>query len=92
MEDEKLERMFELTEENNRMLHTMRRNAMVGGALKVVFWAIVLVGIPYYVWLYVQPYLQKAESAYASAQHTSQSVSDSPITKFFEQFGSGSAK
>lgn len=49
--DELLERTYALAKANNKMLRRMRRNAFIGGILKLLFWA-VLLGVP--IWLYFQ--------------------------------------
>ncbi len=97
MDEQKLNEMYEMTRENNSMLRSMRRNAMIGGAIKFIFWVIVLVVIPYYVWQYFQPYLGAVTSFYDNAQNvgsgqSSGSPSFSDLQKFFSQFGGGSAK
>jgi hypothetical protein len=91
MEEEKLNEMFEMVRENNSMLRTMRRNAMVGSVLKFAFWVIILVVVPYYIWQYFQPYLEEIQHTYQSVQTTSDNVSNSDIAKFFEQFAGNSS-
>jgi quinol-cytochrome oxidoreductase complex cytochrome b subunit len=92
MEDsqQRLDRLERMTRDNNRMLHTMRRNAFFGGLLKFIFWVVILVVIPYYLWLYVQPYVQQAQGTYQSVQTTQQQVasSTSALSGFFNQFRS----
>jgi uncharacterized oligopeptide transporter (OPT) family protein len=46
-----LEDILRLTRENNRMLHAMRRNAFLGGIVRFIVWAALIV-IP--LWLYMQ--------------------------------------
>ena len=48
----KLEEIYRLTKENNRMLHAMRRNAFLGGLLKLVMYVLLFVVLP--VWAYMQ--------------------------------------
>jgi len=92
MEEEKLNEMFEMVRQNNAMLRTMRRNAMVGSIIKFVFWILLLVVVPYYVWQYFQPYLEEIQNTYQSVHGTQQSFADSGIAKFFEQFGGNGSK
>jgi len=91
MEEEKLNEMFEMVRQNNSMLRTMRRSALIGGILKFIFWVVILVVIPYYVWQYFQPYLKQIQSTYQTVQGQGQSLSDSSssIAKFFQQFTGG---
>lgn len=42
-----------LAKDNHRMLRTMRRDAMVGFVVKIVFWAAIIL-VPFY---FLQPYL-----------------------------------
>ena len=44
-----LKEVLRLTKDNNRMLHAMRRNAFLGGIIRLIIWAIVL-GVP--IWLF----------------------------------------
>lgn len=48
---DKLDEILRLSKENNRMLHSMRRNAFLGGIFKFVLWAAFII-IP--LWLYMQ--------------------------------------
>lgn len=69
--------LYKLVKENNRMLRAMRRDAFIGGIFKIVWWVLVLVVIPYliYVW-YLQPYLEQALSLYTQAQGQAGQVND----------------
>lgn len=69
LDDKKLEELYTLTKDNNRMLRAMRREAFVGGILKLVWWVVVLIVLPYliYVW-YLEPYLSQILTAYETAQ------------------------
>lgn len=65
---DKLDDILRLTRENNRMLHSMRRNAFIGGLLRFVVWIALLV-IP--LWLYMQyvaPVMQSTLSAMQQIQ------------------------
>ena len=53
-EPEMLREILQLTRENNRMLHAMRRSAFLGGVFKIVLWLVFLL-VP--IWLYMH-YLQ----------------------------------
>ncbi|MDE2020440.1 MAG: hypothetical protein KGJ13_08910 [Patescibacteria group bacterium] len=88
-DDDRLNRLERMTIDNNRMLHGMRRRAFFGGLLKLAFWIVILVVLPYYAWLYVQPYVEQAQGTYQSIQHTQQQVasSTSAVNGFFGQFG-----
>ncbi len=64
-----LKRNLELTEENNEMLHSMRRRAFWGGVLKFIWWVAILFVLPalaYY--LYLAPYVTEALNTYGKFQ------------------------
>ena len=42
--------IYRLVRENNKMLHSMRRNAFWGGVIKFLLYAILLVALPW--WLF----------------------------------------
>lgn len=52
-EEPQLDEIYRLTRENNRMLHAMRRNALLGGIIKFALYAALILGP---LWL-IQPYL-----------------------------------
>jgi|SRR3989344_76945 len=65
---EKFEEMYRMVKENNRMLHAMRRNAFLGGIIRLIIWAIVL-GVP--IWLfftYLFPVMQSIMEAFEQVQ------------------------
>lgn len=67
-----LREIYELTKENNRMLHRMRRNSIIGGIFKIIWWALVL-GLPVVLYYYYfQPYLDQLQSAYQGVQQGGQ--------------------
>ncbi len=71
---DKLEDILRLTRENNRMLHSMRRNAFVGGIFRFVVWVALLV-IP--LWLYMQyvaPVMQSTLTAMQQIQGSGAAV------------------
>lgn len=48
---EMIRETYRLSQENNKMLHSMRRNAFLGGILKLLIYAAIVI-IPF--WLYMQ--------------------------------------
>jgi len=44
-----LEENHRLLADNNKILHTMRRNARIGIIFKILVWAIIL-GVPVFIW------------------------------------------
>jgi len=68
MDDKKLEEMYQMVKENNSMLRSARRSAFIGGIFKIIWWALILVILPYLTWLYIQPYLENVMSQYQNIQ------------------------
>ncbi len=75
MDEKKIEAMYEAVMENNRMLKSARRTAMVGGIIKFIFWIFLLLILPYLTWLYLQPYLDTIMGQYQTLQNQSGVVS-----------------
>ncbi|MFZ2593400.1 MAG: hypothetical protein WAX38_01350 [Minisyncoccia bacterium] len=76
---ELLKRTFALASENNRMLHAQRRNAFLGGLIKIVIYAAFII-LPLY---YLLPMLQtamtqlnKVQGALNQVQGATKQVSD----------------
>ena len=87
--DQTLTELVRLTQENNRMLHKMRRNALWGGILKFVLYALVLVVAP--LWLYATylgPMMEQVLDTYQQIQGTGAKAQAqfSDIQGFIDQF------
>ncbi len=52
-----LEDTLEATEENTKILKAMRRDALIGGVLKFVFWILIVVASFYVSAKFLEPYL-----------------------------------
>ena len=52
-----IERIYKMTEENNSLLISIRRNARIGTAMKVVYW-IVILGLSFGAYYFIQPFLK----------------------------------
>ena len=81
--------LLRLTRENNRLLHKMRRSALWGGIIKFVFYMLVMVIAP--LWLYstyLAPILAEMTDTYQQIQGTGAKVQTqfSDIQNFFKQF------
>lgn len=103
LEEDKAKELFEMVKENNRMLKAMRRDAFIGGIIQFVWWIIIIVVIPYFTWLFLQPYLEGVLNAYQSAQGQSSELSKTiedlknagggiDFMKLWEQFTSTSGQ
>ncbi|MDD2658013.1 MAG: hypothetical protein PHD04_05225 [Candidatus Pacebacteria bacterium] len=70
-QNQMLEETYRLSKENNRMLHAMRRNAFLGGIVKFIFYILILVVAP--LWLYstyFAPLMQEATRTLNQIQGT----------------------
>ena len=66
-----LQEILRLTKENNHMLHKMRRNALWGGILKFILYAVLFVAAP--LWLYATylgPMMEQVLDTYNQVQGT----------------------
>ena len=65
---ELIKKNLELTKENNKLLKKMRRNAFLGGLLKLV-WIAVIIGLPVYIYFnFLAPVLDQVLDAAQSVQ------------------------
>ena len=74
-----LKEIYELIKENNRMLHRMRRNSIIGGILKFFWWILILFVLPaaaYY--YYVEPQIKQLQNAYQGAQNSALKIEGLP--------------
>ena len=82
---------LQLAEENNRLLHGMRRRAFWGGVFKFILWVGVIFGLPFALYyFYLAPYVAGIQEAYGNAQ---QNISElgtftESIRNFFGSIGS----
>lgn len=85
---QEVEELKEMTADTNRQVHKMRRGARWGLLLQLVWWLTILgiTGAAYY--YYVQPYVQKIEQFYLSAQHGAQQAQgwESQVQQFFAKY------
>ncbi len=73
---EMMQQMFEMTRDNNRMLHAMRRNAFFGGLMRLAFWVVLIGGPIVFYYAYAQPYVDQILSAYSGIKGDVQSIKD----------------
>ena len=67
--------LLELTRENNKMLHAMRRNAFVGGLVKFIFYILILVVAPLWVYsTYLAPIMQNLQQTMHQIQGANQNA------------------
>lgn len=66
--DELLQETYKLARDNNRMLHAMRRNAFLGGIVKLVTWAVLIIAPIWFFITYLSPVLNNAVSTLNQVQ------------------------
>ena len=62
-----LERVLALSEENNQMLHRIRRSQKIAGWVRFIYWAIII-GASIGAFYFVQPYIDQLKDIYGQAQ------------------------
>jgi hypothetical protein len=65
---ELVRRNIALTQETHQMVHAMRRSARWASILHWGWWLIVLATSGYFYFSYVQPYVERVQSAYEQTQ------------------------
>jgi hypothetical protein len=58
-----LERTYKMSEENNSILRSIRRSNRFSGFMRVLYW-IVIIGISYGLYAYLQPYIKTVMDVY----------------------------
>lgn len=64
---------FRLAEENNKMLHSMRRSMRIGRIFKAVYW-ILIIGSAVGAYYFVQPYLEQLIGGYGSTKSSIENI------------------
>jgi len=94
MDDELLGAIKEvkaLAEDNNKILHGMRRNARIARVWRIFYWLIILgTGVASY--YYLQPYINSMTQAYKNIQAAQDKVGSFDIDSFKNYFSGGSTK
>lgn len=63
-----LKRNLELTQENNALLRKMRRSAVYGNIIKIV-WLAIIIGLPVYIYYsFLQPYIGQLLEVYGEVE------------------------
>ncbi len=62
-EKEMLKKTLELAQENNKMLHSIRRGMFWGRVARIIYW-VIIIGAAIGIYVYIQPYLDSAVNAY----------------------------
>lgn len=89
----KLDAIYELTKENNRMLHKMRR-AQFWGRVWHFLWILIVLGAPIALYYYfLQPYVEQLLETYGQIQSGAEQVQNFSFSQEFQdllnRFGVG---
>ena len=74
-EKEILKKTLELSQENNKMLHSIKRSILRGRIFQIIYW-IIIVGAAIGAYYYVEPYIDSAVGAYGSVKGDLKSFGD----------------
>jgi len=74
-EKEMLKKTLELAQENNKMLHAIRRSMVWGRIWRVFYW-VVIIGAAIGAYYYIEPYIDGAIGAYGNVKGDLQSFGD----------------
>jgi uncharacterized membrane protein len=67
-EKEMLKKALELSQENNKILHSIRRQMLAGRIFRIVYW-VAIVGAAIGVYYYITPYIDSAVGAYGGIKN-----------------------
>ena len=92
MNDSEFKELLELTKENNKLLRKMRRSAMIGGVIRLIYW-VAIIGTPIFLYYsFLQPYLAQLLDIYSQVQggaENLQNVGSQGLGGLFQKFGIG---
>jgi uncharacterized membrane protein len=74
-EREILKKTLELSQENNKMLHSIMRGMFWGRVTRIIYWAIII-GASIGLYYYIEPYLNTAIDAYGNVKGDLKSFGD----------------
>ena len=74
-EKEMLKKTLELAQENNKMLHSVRRSMFWGRITRVIYW-VIIIGAAVGIYYYVEPYVDSAVDAYGNVKGDLKSFTD----------------
>ena len=72
-ERELLTKSIKISEENNRMLRSMRRSARFSSFLRLIYW-ILIIAAAFSTYYFVQPYIDAVIKSYTSMQQNIETV------------------
>ncbi|MDB5259380.1 MAG: protein of unknown function with transrane region [Candidatus Taylorbacteria bacterium] len=78
-----LERTLKVSEENNDILKSIRRSNRISTVLRVLYW-IVIIGLSFGAYYFIQPYIEQVSGLYNEAQQSIDNVKG--VTSKFSGF------
>ena len=66
-EKEMLKKTLELSQENNKMLHSIRRGMTINRILRIAYW-VIIIGAAVGVYYYITPYIDSAVNVYGGVK------------------------
>jgi len=73
--DTALQKLTDLTEENNKILKKMRRSQKMSSAFRMIYWLIIL-GVLFGSYYFIQPFLSQALNTYQGLLGTSDALQE----------------
>ena len=70
-DNQMLRETHQLAKENNKMLHAMRRNAFIGGLVRLIVWAVLIIAPIWFYMQYLAPVVDSMMETYEQIQGTS---------------------
>ena len=74
-EREMLKKSLEFSQENNKILHSLKRQMLWGRIFRIVYW-VLIIGAAIGVYYYIDPYINQAIDAYGSVKGNIRSFGD----------------
>lgn len=74
-EKEMLKKTLELSQENNKMLHSIKRSILRGRIFQIIYW-LIIIGAAIGAYYYVEPYIDTAVGAYGNVKGDLKSFGD----------------
>ena len=78
-EKELLEKSVSLAEDNNKILHSIKRSIWMGRIMTFIYWMIII-GSAIGAYYYLEPYYNKALDMYNKVSNTQQKINDAAGT------------
>ncbi len=91
-----LEENLELSKENNHLLKSVRGSQKRAAMMRTLYWILIL-GMTFGAYYYIQPYIEQMMSLYTGAQDNVKSLQDyfpesKNVQSIIEQFGGAKAE